>query len=389
MLAVLQSVPGPARLIWIAVGFFLITAMLVLAAPSFGNAQTDVPEALQQGPTGGAVPGNTRGTASDAEMWRAIRQGVTGSVSIPDKNAATLVQSEGDGWREFREGPLVRYSIYAIGGTLVLLILFFLLRGRIRIDSGWAGITITRFRFLERMGHWLLAISFIILGLTGLLLLLGRHEFTVFDMSFSLIALIGKDAFAWLAGWGKFLHNYVAFAFMAGLAWIFVAWVWNNIPMPRDLIWILKGGGLFWKGSHPPAGKFNAGQKLIFWLTILGGASVSLSGWALLFPYTTSFFADTFVVVNGIFGTELPTVLSPLQEQQLAALWHAIMSVFLVCVILAHIYIGSIGMQGAFAAMGSGEVDLNWAKEHHSIWVQREQARELGAKDSTAATPAE
>ena len=98
--------------------------------------------------------------------------------------------------------------------------------------------------------------------------------------------------------------------------------------------------------------------------------SASLSGWSLLFPFTTSFFADTFSHVNALFGTSLPTDLTHMQEQQLSQVWHAIVGIVLTCIIIAHIYIGSIGMQGAFAAMGSGEVDLNWAKEHHSLWVK-------------------
>ena len=163
----------------------------------------------------------------------------------------------------------------------------------------------------------------------------------------------------------------------------------HNLPDRTDIKWILQAGGLFSKHLHPPAKKFNAGQKMIFWLTILGGLSVSVSGWSLLFPYTTHFFGGTFEAVNSIFGTSLPTALSVLQEQQLATLWHSIMSVFLVCVIIAHIYIGSIGMEGAFDAMGSGEVALNWAKEHHSLWVDEVMAREAEHKGTTKIQPAE
>jgi len=119
---------------------------------------------------------------------------------------------------------------------------------------------------------------------------------------------------------------------------------------------------------HPPAKKFNGGQKIIFWATILGGASLSLSGWALLDPFTTTMFADTFALIN-IFGANLPTDLTLMEEQQLAQVWHTIVSMVMIAIILAHIYIGSIGMEGAFDAMGSGQVDLNWAKEHHSLWV--------------------
>ena len=92
------------------------------------------------------------------------------------------------------------------------------------------------------------------------------------------------------------------------------------------------------------------------------------------------------------FGFNLPTEVTPMQEMQLNQLWHAAVALGLIVVVVAHIYIGSIGMEGAFDAMGSGEVDKNWAREHHSIWVQQVDAQaESGqsAKAPPAAEPAE
>jgi len=349
---------GTAGLGVLAMGFILAITLLM---PFDASAQgTEAPAVSPASPTGGAVPGDALGTSSDSEYWRAVRGGVQGNVSIPDQNAAILVQSEGEAWRSFRNGPMSLYASWALLGTIVLLGIFYAIRGRIKIAHGRSGQTITRFKAVERFGHWMLASSFVVLALTGLNLLYGRY---------TLKYVIGNEAFAFVTQMGKYLHNYLAFAFMAGLVMIFVMWVRHNLPDRTDIKWALQGGGIFSDKLHPPAKKFNAGQKVIFWLTILGGVSLSLSGWQLLFPYTTTFFADTFGTVNLVLGTNLPTVLAPIQEQQLAALWHAIMSVFMVCVILAHIYIGSVGMEGAFDAMGSGEVDLNWAKEHHSLWV--------------------
>lgn len=138
---------------------------------------------------------------------------------------------------------------------------------------------------------------------------------------------------------------------------------------------------MFKKGSHPPAKKFNAGQKILFWLIILGGASLSLSGISLLFPFQTAIFAKTFEVVN-IFGFNLPTDLTPVAEMQLATLWHSVVALALICVVVAHIYIGSLGMEGAFDAMGSGEVDRNWAKEHHSVWYAEEMEHQKQLKNA-------
>lgn len=322
------------------------------------------------------LPGADRGNIFDTEMWTQIRRSVQGKVSIPDGKAGLLIQSDGWLWEKWRNGPMPIYAGYAMLAVVGLLFLFLLIRGRIRVDSGLSGETIVRFDTVERMAHWLLAVSFIVLALSGLNMFYGKSL---------LIPLIGKPAFAGLTYWGKWLHNYVAFAFMAGLAMTFLLWVAQNFPNRHDIIWLLKGGGMLTKNTHPPAKKFNAGQKILFWLVMLGGVSISLSGIALMFPFQITLFADTFAILNGV-GATLPTALTPIQEAQYAVQWHGIIAVFLVCVILGHIYIGTIGMQGAFDAMGSGEVDVNWAKEHHSIWAEEVMAK-AGDEAETKTAP--
>lgn len=319
----------------------------------------------------GQIPGNPLGY--DSDFWRAVRQGTQGTVSIPDKQAGVLVQSEGDNWRAFRNGPLSVAGGWAMLGIIIVLALFFLLRGRIRIDAGRSKRHILRFNNLERAGHWLLAVSFIILAFTGLNVLYGRYV---------LKPVVGPQLFADITVLGKYLHNYVAFAFMLGLLWVLVLWIKDNLPNRYDFVWLIKGGGLFARNVHPPARKFNAGQKILFWLIVLGGISISITGIALMFPFQFSFFAKTFGVLNA-FGLELPTDLAPIQEMQLNQLWHAIMGLFLMVVVIAHIYLGTIGMEGAFDAMGSGEVDENWAKEHHALWV--EELKEKEAREASRA----
>jgi formate dehydrogenase subunit gamma len=335
-------------------------------APIYGVSQAHAQEK-------GAVPGNASGIRSDADLWRAIgKQEIVGQVSIPDKKAGRLVQRDGEAWRNFTNGPLKTYGAYALGGILVLLVLFFLLRGRIKIDHGpdAQGRTILRFNALERAVHWLTASSFIVLALTGLNLMYGRYF---------LPKIIGDQAFGTLTYYGKLGHNYIAFTFMVGIVLMFVLWVGHNIPKARDLKWLAVGGGLFSKGLHPEAGRFNAGQKLIFWSVILGGFSLSLSGVALMWPFEVTPWAGTFAFLNN-FGLDLPTVISPLQEVQLSVLWHSIVALIMIVIVIAHIYIGSVGMEGAFDAVGDGEVDLNWAKEHHSLWVE-EEMQKTGAQE--------
>lgn len=325
----------------------------------------------------------TLGGMSDAEVFRALRYGEANvKVQSPGIANDVIIQDSGMWWLRFREGPLAHYGSYALLGTLGLLALFYLIRGRVRIESGKSGITILRFNFIERFAHWLTAGSFVLLALTGLFTLLGRQF---------IIPWLGRPLYADIAAGSKWVHNNVSWAFMLGLVLIFVFWVLDNIPNRYDLKWMAKAGGLFSKHSHPPAKKFNAGQKLIFWSVIVFGASISVSGLSLLFPFELHMFAPTFAKLNdlgvpALLGMDpFPTQLTPHQEMQYAELWHAIVGFALMAIILAHIYIGSIGMEGAFDAMGSGEVDRNWAQEHHNLWVEEVEAKSAARAGTTPA----
>ncbi|MFX0540893.1 formate dehydrogenase subunit gamma [Roseovarius sp. S4756] len=337
---------------------------------SFRRDETGNPEAAAPM----TAPLGTLGGQSDPDLWRALRYD-TADVTTQSRGPAsrTLIQDAGMWWLKFREGPLLIYGAALLGGTLLLLALFYLIRGRIRIEGAKTGRTITRFTGVERFGHWLLAASFLILGVTGLISLFGRKV---------LIPAFGHDAFSTLAIGTKWIHNNVSWAFIVALVIIFVFWVIHNLPDRTDLNWLAKGGGIFGKG-HPPAKKFNAGQKLIFWSVIVLGGSISVSGLSLLFPFEFNMFGATFAKLNdwGVPGWvgagPLPYPLSPQEEMQYAQLWHAIVSLVLTAIIFAHIYIGSIGMEGAFDAMGSGEVEEQWAREHHSLWVDEVQDAEI------------
>ena len=320
------------------------------------------------------APLGTLGGQSDPDLWRALRYG-SADVATQSRGpaATTLIQDGGMWWLKFREGPLLKYGAGLLGGTLLLLALFYLIRGRIRIEGEKTGRTITRFSAVERFGHWLLASSFLILGVTGLISLFGRKV---------LIPTFGHEAFSTVAIGTKWVHNNISWAFIVALVIIFVFWVLHNLPDRTDLVWLAKGGGIFGK-SHPAAKKFNAGQKMIFWSVIILGGSISASGISLLFPFEFNMFGATFAKLNDLgvpswFGADaLPYPLSPQEEMQYAQLWHAIVSLVLTAIIFAHIYIGSVGMEGAFDAMGSGEVEEQWAREHHSLWVEEVQEAEV------------
>jgi formate dehydrogenase subunit gamma len=180
-----------------------------------------------------------------------------------------------------------------------------------------------------------------------------------------LLPLLGPDAFSEISEVAKYLHNFVSFAFMAGLVLITVIFFRDNLLERVDIDWLKQGGG-FIKSKHAPAGRFNLGEKLVYWLSVAAGVAVSVSGLLLLFPF---------------YGTDIA-------DMQLAQIVHAVVAILFIALILAHIYIGTLGMEGAFEAMGSGEVDLNWAKEHHDRWLAKQVVSE-NRQGEPSATPAE
>ncbi len=331
----------------------------------------------------------TLGGASDPDLWRALRFNEAEiSVSAGGDVAKVLVQGGGMAWYQFRQGPLITYGGYLLLGTLVLLVLFYVLRGRIALDEEPVGRTVTRFKSVERFAHWLLAGSFILLGITGLMVLMGRKFIAPY---------LGHEFNSSLLTTSKLIHNNVSWAFIVALLMVFVFWVVHNLPNRTDLRWFAQFGGII-GNKHPPAKKFNGGQKIIFWSVILFGGSISASGLSLLFPFELPMFAKTFATLNNWGVNEwlgmapFPTQLSPQEEMQFAQSWHAMASFVLMAIILAHIYIGSVGMEGAYDAMGSGEVDEAWAHQHHSIWLDELKAEEAAAKTASSepdVTPAE
>ncbi len=308
----------------------------------------------------------TLGGTSDPELWRAFRYGTADITSSTNGPGATVViQDGGMRWLKVRGGVLPRYGGYLLLAMLAVVLAFYLIRGKIMIEGEKAGHTILRFSLFERIAHWSMALSFIFLALTGLSLLFGR---TV------LIPLIDKHAYSVVATTGKVIHNYIAWIFIAGLILSFLLWALRNIPNGTDIRWLLKGGGLFSRGVHPDAGKFNAGEKIIFWIVMIFGGLISLTGLALLFPYQVTVFTPVLDLLNSLGISQLlgmgevSGTLAPQEEMQYAQFWHVVLSFILMTVIIAHIYLGSVGMEGALDSMRSGKVDVQWAKEHHNLW---------------------
>jgi len=294
--------------------------------------------------------------AYELELQAALRgERIEGRITIPDERAASLIQPQGRDWRAFHNVTLAWIGGVAVLGVLALLGVFYLGKGRIAIPGGASGRTIQRFNLLERANHWMVASSFIVLGLSGLNLTFGRHL---------LLPMIGPEAFTAVSLWGKIAHNYLSVPFTLGVVVMFLLWVRDNIPNWRDWAWVKAGGG-FIGHTHPDSERFNAGQKVVFWITVGGGTLVALSGYVLIFPFAVT----------------------DIQGMQTAHILHGVIALLMIAGMLAHIYIGSLGMEGAFDAMSTGQVDYNWAREHHNLWVREELERgraELTPRDARA-----
>lgn len=327
----------------------LALCLLALAAPVAVQAQP-------------AAPGNesppaltTRGPdAAELELQRALQgRAIEGRVTIPDRSLGVLVQPQGRDWRNYRNHWITWWGGIAVLGMLAVLLIVHLWKGTTRIASGRTGRSIRRYNLLERANHWMVAVSFIGLALTGLNIIYGVYL---------LRPLIGPGAFATSAWWSQAIHQFVSFPFVIGLLLMLALWLRDNLPARVDAAWLRAGGPL--SKGHPPAGRFNAAQKLLFWFVILAGLALAVSGYLLMFPLT----------VTDVHG------------QQWAHLVHGALSMLVIAAILGHIYIGTIGTEGAFGAMYTGRVDWNYAREHHSLWLEEEVSRAQRAAEPQPAT---
>lgn len=268
---------------------------------------------------------------------------IEGFVHIPDEKAGVLIQPQGRFFRDVRTRFQPWFNAGLIAAAVAAMAALYLIAGSMRVAKDPYGRTIQRFTWFERVVHWFTAVSFIWLALTGLNLVFGR---------WLLLPLVGGNAFAELSRLAKVSHNAVGIAFTLGLVVMAAQWLRNNLPSRYDMVWLKSYGGMF-GGPHPPAEKFNTGQKMIYWLAVLGGALISVTGILLLFPFYGV----------GIMGMQITHGL------------HSIASALMIAVIIGHIYFGTIGVRGSFEAMSTGRVDLNWAREHHGLWVEDEEAK--------------
>jgi formate dehydrogenase subunit gamma len=328
----------------------LIALLLALLLAPFAYAVDGAKEQAQRQTT---QPGN------NAPVWRDVRKGENAYQTTQVRGIETniLVQPAGETWRQIHSGPLPLYGGLLLIAFLLLIFGYYQWKGPLRLHENPTGRLIERFSDWERLVHWSAAISFVILAVSGLILMFGKYV---------LLPMFGYTLFSWLAIIGKNLHNFVGPLFIFCTLVMFVTYVKDNVWRVADFVWLTKAGGML-SGEHVPSGRFNAGEKIWFWfgVTLLGLVS-GASGLLLDFPN----FEQTRWVM------------------QLANVVHTISAMLFIAVALSHIYIGTLGADGAYEAMRTGYVDETWAKEHHQTWyeeVKAGKARQRFADDVPAA----
>jgi len=329
-----------------AQGLFLILAILALSSLSLnvqaaGGEKSNVTQRANS-PITNPNPGT--------DLWRMVRKADKGITQVHSVDSGVLINSAGQDWRVLRQQKLIKYFSWVLLATILIIIAFYLIHGQIKVEEGFSGQKIKRWSVFERTVHWFTAICFVIMAISGLTIVLGRTL---------LIPIVGMEAFSYWAALMKLLHNYIGPFFSIGVLLVILTWISRALPSKDDIGWLASGGGIIGH-AHPSAGALNAGEKGWFWVIATVGVVCSITGFILDFAN---------------FGQSR-------EGMQLANIVHSITSVVWIVVAMGHIYIGSIGMEGSFEGMATGEVDVNWAKQHHDLWYDQ-AASQTGERSTT------
>ena len=264
----------------------------------------------------------------------------------------------GEAWRQVRNNWIIPY-----GGALIFIValaitLFYWRRGPLGGHLPDTGRKIERFTPFERAAHWSNATAFVVLAVSGLVMAFGK---------FILLPLIGGTLFGWLSYALKTAHNFAGPLFAVSLLVMIVTFVRDNLPRKGDLVWLAKGGGLL--GSQEvPSHRFNAGEKVVFWAGV--------------------FVFGLVVVGSGLVMDQLVPGMAYLRgDMQIANMIHGTAALLMMTLFLGHIYIGTLGMKGAYSAMRTGYVDEAWAREHHALWADDIRAGKIPVQRSAEAPP--
>lgn len=341
-------------------GWLIASLAMAAAASAQQPAAAGANESAQQQQQRQVVqPGN------NAPVWRDVRSGEANYTSLPGREMGVLVQPQarfpgqgsmttaGEAWRQFRNGPVTFWGGWLIVFVIGVIAAIYFTKGPITTHEKPTGRVIERFSLAERWAHWVMGISFVVLGISGLVVLFGKHL---------LLPLIGYTLFAWLTLFMKSLHNFVAPLFMASLLVFIVMYIKDNLPEKGDLAWLAKAPKMF-AGEHLPSGRFNAGEKVWFWGGVVALCiAVSISGLVLLFP-------------------NFDQVRTTMQQAHVV---HVVAAILVIAFSIGHIYMGTIGVEGAYRNMRDGVTDETWAKEHHELWYNDVKSGKVAAKQPEA-----
>ena len=290
---------------------------------------------------------------NNAPVWNEVRSGAPQSTAIPSRERGVLVEPGGERWRQLRNGLVTPAASVWLSVAVLAVVILYLWKGPMRAPPP-TGRLILRFRYVQRFAHWGVAGLFVLLALSGLIILLGRYV---------LRPVIGATLFGWLGMLAKVVHNLSGPLFAMFTLLLVIVFMRDNLPRAGDVRWLLQAGGLL-TGKHMPAGKFNAGQKMWFWGGLLTfGLIMSASGFVLDFPN-----------LNQTRAT-----------MHLAEIVHVSIGAIFIGLSFFHIYLGTIGQEGALDAMRTGYVDESWAKEHHELWYKAVKAGRVPQPEDGAA----
>jgi len=324
------------------------------AAPAAAAAPAAVAEAAKPVPP--LAAGSTAAPGwNNPPNWNEIST-KPGYASVPGQETNVLIQDAGHRWRALRNGPVTFYMGWLIVIIPALLVLFYMVKGPFKLHDKPTGRLIERFNSAERVAHWTMAISFVALAISGVVMMFGKYV---------LMPVLGASVFATITVICKNIHNFVGPLFMFSLVVFFVLYVKDNFLSGADFNWLSKFGGLL-SGKEVPSGRFNGGEKAWFWLSIVVfGIAISVTGLILLFPnWNTS---------RELMGQ--------------ANIIHGVVAGLFIAASFAHIYMGTAGTEGAYNGMREGFVDETWAKEHHALWYEEVKSGKRPEKLSGAPQP--
>ena len=271
-----------------------------------------------------------------SNFWRQVRNGISGYSAVGGPDSNVLVNRNGHNWRQFRVRVLAPYGAYLMGGALFVIAMFFAIRGPIAYPADPSVKYIVRFSVYQRIIHWFTALLFWLLAISGLVLLYGR---------FVLIPLFGSSGFAAFASASKEAHNLFGPIFILALCLLIIEFARDNFFSKGDGSWLRRGGGPFRR--HASAGRFNCGEKIWFWLIVILGTLLSISGILLDFS---------------VLGFNRNTL-------EFAHVIHGIAALIFISAAFGHVYLGTIGTRGTLRGMTTGLVDRGWASLHHDRWA--------------------